>query len=178
MATDSDSPAPAAKPYSWTDHAARAAATLHTSWSHPRVRLGVAGAVLLLLGWFVLTNSVWTLPLVLIGAVMVALAWIGHRLEGRFAIEWGTGGTQVDFRARIAAPQELPPALPSPPATVAPPRPHDDEVIEGEAHTVEIDVAQLKTLIAAVETTTNGTKPPEATADAIRILRVAADREP
>ena len=34
---------------------------------------------------------------------MVAVAWIGHRLEGRFAVEWGEAGTQLAFKATIKA---------------------------------------------------------------------------
>ena len=71
----------------------------------PRVRLTLTGAVLLLVGLLIATNTVWTLPLVIVGALMVAVAWIGHRLEGRFAVEWGEAGTQLAFNATIKAPQ-------------------------------------------------------------------------
>lgn len=47
-------------------------------------------------------------------------------------------------------------------------------MIEGEAHIVEIDMAELKPLIAAIESAAAGIDPPDATADAICILRVAA----
>ena len=60
--------------------------------SRPRVRLTITGVILLLIGGVLLMGSVWTLPLVLAGALMVVVAWIGHRLEGRFAVEWGTPG--------------------------------------------------------------------------------------
>jgi hypothetical protein len=149
--------------------------------SRPRVRLAVSGLVLLFVGGLQLTSSVWTLPLVLGGAVMVATAWVGHRLEGSFSVEWGQGGTQLGFRARVKPAHGEPPALPPPapakPRSFASPASAEDEVIEGEAHTVEIDVAELKALIAAAETRGAGTEPPEATAEAIRIVRRAASRD-
>ncbi|HZE03800.1 MAG TPA: hypothetical protein VE127_01165, partial [Solirubrobacteraceae bacterium] len=87
-------------------------------------------------------------------------------LEGRIAVEWGESGTEVLFRATIKAPTheaQLPaPAPAAEPARVAASSPgtgvgpedqaRREDVIEGEAHTVEIDVSDLKALIAAVET--------------------------
>jgi hypothetical protein len=70
----------------------------------PRVRLTLTGVLLLLVGGLIAPNTVWTLPLVIIGALMVAVAWIGHRLEGRFAVEWGEAGTQLAFNTTIKAP--------------------------------------------------------------------------
>jgi hypothetical protein len=103
-----------------------------------------------------MATSVWTLPFVVVGALMVVVAWVGRRLDGRFAIEWGESGTQLEFRAGIRAPE---PAAPLParassagnslPGADEPKR---DEVIDGQAHTVEIEVAELEALIAAVET--------------------------
>ncbi len=125
----------------------------------PRVRLTLTGALLLLVGGLIATNTVWTLPLVIVGALMVAVAWIGHRLEGRFAVEWGETGTQLAFKATIKAAQPTSdtPAL----AAASPAGPAaaglgelartPDDVIEGEAHTVEINVRELKALIAAAE---------------------------
>jgi hypothetical protein len=127
----------------------------------PRTRLGVVGAILLLVGVLWITNSVWTLPLIVVGIVMVIVAWVGSRLDGRFAVEWGTGGTQVEFRAQIKAPPPIAPKIrlspPPPPAQAhllrRPSRAEleNSDVIEGEGHTVEIDVAELKTLIRAAE---------------------------
>jgi hypothetical protein len=127
---------------------------------HPRIRLAVIGVALLLIGAFGLISSVWTLPLVIVGALMVLIAWIGSRLDGRFAVEWGETGTQLEFRARIKAPPIVEPsALPAAPAAAATPglwlprqaAPEDPNVVEGSAHTVEIDVSELKALIAAAE---------------------------
>jgi hypothetical protein len=107
---------------------------------------------------------------------MVVVAWIGHRLEGRFAVEWGKAGTELAFRATVKpARGELPilsvsPAKPDP-GTSEPTSSSDDPIIEGEAHTVEIDVGELKALIAAVEA-----EPPpvctEPEAHQIRVHRV------
>jgi hypothetical protein len=130
----------------------------------PRTRLCVVGAILLLAGVLRITSSVWTLPLIIVGIVMVVIAWVGSRLDGRFAVEWGEGGTQVEFRAQIKPPppvahpvrlSPIPSAVPSASASQlrTPARSEIDngDVIEGEGHTVEIDVAELKTLIRAAE---------------------------
>jgi hypothetical protein len=146
----------------------------------------VIGVVLLLVGGLLMSNSVWTLPLVLIGALMVLVAWIGHRLDGRFAVEWGEGGTQLAFRAQIKAPQ---PSLPAAPAEAATPQPQqptaathtaatntvDADIVEGEAHTVEIDVAELKALLAAAETAEANVARTGRFSSATRNLRVAGD---
>jgi hypothetical protein len=144
----------------------KAAAAEFYAWlMRPRVRLTLAGALLLLVGGLIATNTVWTLPLVIVGALMVAVAWIGHRLEGRFAVEWGEAGTQLAFNATIKAPHPaadapaLGPAAPAhgaAPARSTPATPTQlartaDDVIDGEAHTVEINVSELKALIAAAE---------------------------
>jgi hypothetical protein len=132
----------------------------------PRVRLSLAGGLLLLTGVLLMSNSVWTLPLVVVGALMIVIAWVGHRLEGRFAIEWGEGGTELAFRATIK---------PAQPANESPMR---EQIIDGEAHTVEIDVGELKTLIAAVESAQADGRPAAASAPDIRIRRVAGGRRP
>ena len=144
----------------------------------PRVRLSVIGVTLLLVGGLIMANSVWTLPLVVAGALMVAVAWIGRRLEGRFAVEWGEGGTQLAFNATIKAtpPAADVPALdlaaasgsapPAEPATAPP------DVIEGEAHTVEINVGELKALIAAAEA---ADVPADPIVHDIRVRRLADD---
>jgi hypothetical protein len=146
----------------WHERLSDAAGWLGAQLRSPRTRLCVVGVILLLAGVLWITSSVWTLPLIIVGIVMVVIAWVGSRLDGRFAIEWGKGGTQVEFRAQIkppppvAHPVRLSP-IPSAQApqlrTPAPPRSElaNSDVIEGEGHTVEIDVAELKTLIRAAE---------------------------
>jgi hypothetical protein len=155
-----EAPAPAPPPQTppWWEHVPALAESFHAWLCRPRVRLTVTGGTLLVIGGLVLTNSVWTLPLVLVGALMVAVAWIGHRLEGRFEVEWGEAGTQLVFRARIGPahgpPSALPRASSSSQATVGsgPPEAEPEQIIEGEAHTIEIEVAELEALIAAAET--------------------------
>lgn len=159
--TPSGDPRPSAPATPWSERALELATPCYQWLSRPRVRVTLTGVVLLLVGGLVATNSVWTLPLVLIGALMVLVAWIGHRLDGRFAVEWGEDGTQLAFRAQIkAARPALPGARPS--VAGAQPEPHataphsgaeppDADVVEGEAHTVEIDVSDLRALLAAAE---------------------------
>jgi hypothetical protein len=154
---------PPTSPEPWPDRLLAVATPCYRWLCRPRVRLTVIGAVLLITGGLLTTNSVWTLPLVLIGALMVVIAWIGHRLDGRFAVEWGEAGTQLAFRAQIKPAQPVLPAVDQ--AASIPdrrplghrvglgdlPDPPDADVVEGEAHTVEIDVADLKALLAAAE---------------------------
>jgi hypothetical protein len=143
----------------------------------PRVRLSLTGVLLLLIGGVLVTNSVWTLPVVVVGALMVVVAWMGHRLDGRFTIEWGESGTQLAFRATIKAaePAHGAAALTTGREPARAEEPEDSvhsEVIEGEAHTVEIDVADLKALIAAAEVA-EAASPRAATPADIRIRRTA-----
>jgi hypothetical protein len=143
----------------WARWLTTTASSLYAWLMRPRVRVTVTGALLLLIG-LIVGNTVWTLPLVIVGALMVAVAWIGRRLEGRFAVEWGEGGTELAFRATIKAAQPTAdaPALVAASATEPAPAHRielvagPDDVIEGEAHTVEINVTELKALIAAAET--------------------------
>ncbi len=145
--------------------------------ARPRVRLSLTGVLLLLIGGVLVTNSVWTLPVVVVGALMVLVAWIGHRLEGRFAIEWGETGTELAFRATIKAAASAADdgrsaiTADGPRATAAesPAGSDHQQIIEGEAHTVEIDVAELRALIAAAESTAR--EPQAVPADDIRIRR-------
>jgi hypothetical protein len=151
--------APDAEASPWPDRALTVATAVMEWLSTPRVRLAVIGGILLMLGGLSMTSSVWTLPLVIVGAVMVVIAWIGRRLDGRFAVEWGETGTQLEFRAKIKAPQHARPELAGAPSSShtlarrAEPAAEHADVIDGEAHTVEIEVAELEALIAAVETT-------------------------
>ena len=167
--------APAAP--AWPDRLGALASSFQAWLMRPRVRLSVIGVMLLLVGGLIMTNSVWTLPLVVAGALMVAVAWIGRRLEGRFAVEWGERGTQLAFNATIKAP----PAAAAAAAAMADTRTLDsasdveiqaavDDVIEGQAHTVEINVSELKALIAAAEAAET---PPDPTVRDIRIRRLA-----
>jgi hypothetical protein len=159
----------------WADRLAQATATAHAWLMRPRVRLSVTGVLLLLIGVLLMANSVWTLPLVIAGSLMVVIAWIGHRLEGRFAVEWGHTGTQLAFRATIKPPQQ-----PQDGPLRVSPASHEllgarevSDIIEGEAHTVEIDVAELKALIAAAESAEASAAPNDMIPQDIRIRRAA-----
>lgn len=171
----------------WTDRLLAVATPSYRWLTQPRVRLSLSGGILLLVGGVLMTNSVWTLPVVIVGALMVVVAWIGHRLDGRLAIEWGDGGTELSFRATIkpAQPALDAPALPpvtdavraSAPAPASAPAGSPvtaldrSEIIEGEAHTIEIDVGELKALIAAVEAATPAGAPDASIPEDIRIRR-------
>ena len=161
--TDPGRPA-VAKHSAWHARLSSFAGWLGGHLRSPRTRLCVIGVILLLAGVLWITNSVWTLPLIVVGIVMVVIAWVGSRLDGRFAVEWGEGGTQLEFRAQIKPPppvahpvrlspipSAVPSAQPSQLRTAARSELDDGSVIEGEGHTVEIDVAELKTLIRAAE---------------------------
>jgi hypothetical protein len=170
----------ASKPSPLADWLRTAASCVSAVLARPPLRLIATGAVLLLIGGLLVPNSVWTLPVVIIGALMVAIGWVGGRLDGRFAVEWGQSGTQLEFRARIAAPPHERPSLPRPfsrsreRAAIPGPAPQDPEteIIEAAAHTIEFDLAELEALIVAAETPDTPTSPP-ASARAVQKLRVA-----
>ena len=171
----------------WPDRLLAVAVPFYEWLSRPRVRLTVTGVILLMIGGLFMTSSVWTLPLVLAGALMVVVAWIGRRLDGRFAVQWGETGTQLEFRARIMAPPPVPvhPVRPAVPPTSSSsqeplrrpePEPEHADTIDGEAHTIEIDVAELEALIAAAETSSGEIAQADASVRAARDLRVADGR--
>ena len=144
-----------------------AVAVLHVAerivrWSghqlmRPRARTFVVGVVLILIAALFVGHSFWTAPLVIIGVVMIIVAWVGSRLEGRFAIEWSELGTGFEMHARFksanARPQLAGPGAPAPEAPHVAKRSvdDDDDVIEGEAHTMEIPAEELRALVAALE---------------------------
>jgi hypothetical protein len=146
--------------------------------ARPRARTIIVGAGLIALGLFVVTRSVWTFPILIVGIVMVVVAWVGSRLEGRFVIEWSEAGAGFEMRARFRAAPESPAALPAPAVTADSPggvsastttatkaagadasgaaSPEADGVeepqtIDGEAHTIEINLAELRALVRAAE---------------------------
>ncbi|WP_249009321.1 hypothetical protein [Conexibacter sp. DBS9H8] len=146
--------------------------------ARPRARTMIVGALLIALGLFVVTHSVWTFPVLIIGIGMVVVAWVGSRLEGRFVIEWSEAGAGFEMRAQFRAANEATPALPAP-ATVTDPHTNvaesaqaavgnppvsanaaaipdaetveEPQTIDGEAHTIEINVADLRALVNAAE---------------------------
>ncbi|MGO9958064.1 MAG: hypothetical protein ACLP50_19195, partial [Solirubrobacteraceae bacterium] len=133
---------PAARSSPWPARLTAIASPSYEWVMRPRVRLSLTGGLLLLIGVLLMSNSVWTLPLVVVGALMIAIAWIGHRLEGRFTIEWGQGGTELAFRATIKPAQPaheglttLAGAASAPHEPVSAPEPVREQIIDGEAHT-------------------------------------------
>jgi hypothetical protein len=156
----------------WERHAKAVGSAFYAWLIRPRVRLTVTGVVLLMIGGLVVTSSVWTLPIVIVGALMVLVAWIGSRLDGQFGVEWGESGTQVQFRAKIKSAQPTAPALIAAPqvAPVTAEEPEDADIVEGEAHTVEIDVTELRALIAAAEAEEAGQR---AKVAALRLAKTA-----
>lgn len=127
----------------WAERGKGAAIWCARQLARPRVRLVVIGAVLLLLGATVVTDGVWTLPLLIAGALMIVVAWVGARLDGQFLVEWGENGTGLEFRARIKAPQQQALAAPVPDVAIE----EDPDVVEGHADTIEIDVEELRSLV-------------------------------
>ncbi len=129
----------------------------------------LVGIMLIVIGAFFIEHSVWTFPIVIVGILMVMVAWVGSRLEGRFAVEWSAAGAGFEMRARFkSAGTALAHApLPAPPrtmgtTTITTTRPAteteiqdadlvENETIEGEAHTVEIDAEELRALVKAAE---------------------------
>jgi hypothetical protein len=136
--------------------------------ARPRVRTVLVGAALIIIGAFFIQHSVWTFPIVIVGIIMVVVAWVGKRLEGRFAVEWSEAGTGFEMRARFksSTPALTATPLPAPShsvtTTTVSTRPFadpeipdadtvEDDTIEGEAHTVEIDAEELRALVQAAE---------------------------
>ena len=156
--TPTASAAPTARP-DWLQETVNAGRAASHWLAQPRQRTALVGIGLLLIGAVIAAGSVWTLPLVIVGVAMIVVAWIGRRLGGHVGVTWGEHGAEIAVRARIqpAAALDTParPAIANeasvPEAPVPEARPEPEDVIEGEAHTVEIDVEELRALIAAAE---------------------------
>jgi hypothetical protein len=147
------SPAPGPRP-DWLEETVLAGRAAARWLGQPRPRTALVGVALLLIGAVIAAGSVWTLPLVIVGVAMIVVAWIGRRLGGHVGVTWGEHGAEIAVQARIqpAAEQDAParPAI-AQEAPAPETRPEAEDVIEGEAHTVEIDVEELRALIAAAE---------------------------
>lgn len=136
------------------------------------LRVALAGAVVLLVALRLGTDSALSVPLLIVGLVMVTVGAMGPRLRGRFSLEFGPDGTSIEVQTHIAAPGKTAapvPALPVAPerprialvhpAPAAPvaaepspeqePAPADAVVVEGHGETIEMDVEQLRALLAA-----------------------------
>jgi hypothetical protein len=132
--------------------------------ARPRARTAIVGVALILIGALWVTGSIWTFPIVVIGIVMVVVAWVGSRLEGRFAVEWSESGAGFELRARFKAADthRAGPALPAPAGEI----PDADTVqedpiaggsgesphpVDGHAPTIEVDADEFRALVAAAE---------------------------
>jgi hypothetical protein len=112
------------------------------------VRLGLVGLLLLVLG--LTGHSVWAVPALIVGLVMVVVAWAGPRLSGRVVLDWGESGFQVEMKAAVRStrhhfvthehPETLPAPIPLNPRPAPAPKPK-----------VEIDADELTALIAAAQ---------------------------
>lgn len=132
--------------------------------SRARARTLVVGVVLILVVVLFAGHSFWTAPLVVLGILMIIVAWVGNRLEGRFAVEWSEFGTGIEMHARFRSAHVPAPALESAttpgvmlrsgPGTLAEADADEADVIDGEAHTVEIPIEELRALVAAIEQVT------------------------
>ncbi len=87
----------------WLDYIGVALSRAGTALSRPPVRLAATGVLLLLVAILFLSSSVWTLPLIIVGVLMVLVAWVGSRLRGHILLEWGETGAQLDFHAEVAS---------------------------------------------------------------------------
>ena len=145
-------PQPVRGPSPWPARGAAVATAAQRGFARPRVQLTVLGSVLLLLAAFVVTGSAWTAPLAVAGILALVVAWFGSRLDGRLMLEWGESGVTFELKTDINAPERPRQRVES----LAIPRRLDAVsdgalVIEGTAQTVEIDIAELKALIALAE---------------------------
>lgn len=140
------------------------------------LRVALAGGIVLLVALRLGTDSALSVPLLVVGLVMVVVGAMGPRLRGRFAVEFGPDGTSIELQTHIAAPGTVAapaPAIaegparprialvhpaPAQPATDDPgapvvdvrePVPEDAMVVEGHGETIEMDVEQLRALLAA-----------------------------
>ena len=121
------------------------------------LRIAVAGVVLILAALWIGTGTALGLVCGIAGAVMLLVGAMGPRLRGRVSLEFGPGGTSFELTTHVAPPGRVLIA-PSPdedlgrpqislvPAIV--PEPEEALVVEGSGETIEIDVEQLKRLLA------------------------------
>ena len=136
----------------WPARSAAVARAAQRALARPRVQLTVLGCVLLLLAAFLVTGSAWTAPLAIAGILALVVAWFGSRLDGRLMLEWGESGVTFELKTDINAPEYPTQRVES----LAIPRRLDVAsggaiVVERSAATVEINIAELKALIALAE---------------------------
>jgi hypothetical protein len=130
------------------------------------LRAALVGLVLLLFALYLGGGSALTVPLLIVGAILIAAGLLGPRLSGRLVVEWGPRGTTIDFHTDVAAaPHPEPVAQPAVAAIAegpaAPPQVAEGpagppQVIEGRGETIEIEVAQLEALMAGARPQADG----------------------
>ena len=123
-------------------------------WSRRGVEATIGGVLALAAAVWLGGGSALTVPLVVLGVVLLLVGILGRRLRGRVSLEWGPSGASFDFSAAIAppgrtrvpdAPSRAGAALPAPPAE----EPEDAEVVESTGETIELEVESLRALLAA-----------------------------
>ncbi len=123
-------------------------------WNRRGVEATLGGVIALAAAIWLGGGSALTVPLVVLGVVLLLVGILGRRLRGRVALEWGPSGASFDFTAAIAPPgRTVVPDAPSRAAAaiIAPPaeEPEDAEVVESTGETIEFDVSALRALLAA-----------------------------
>lgn len=128
------------------------------------LRIVILGAVLVLIALFAGMDSALTIPILIVGGLMIAIGSLGPRLSGRFAIEFGASGTVIEMRTEVTPPgtvasehnRRLPLPATVEQAEAQADEPQDAEVIEGTGETIEIDVAELEALVEAAQNNGDG----------------------
>jgi hypothetical protein len=125
--------------------------------AHRGLRSIVAGAVLIAVAFGFAHGTGWFAPLLVAAGVLLAIGLLGPRMRGRVALEFGPEGTVFELSTHVApvgrvvaAPADAPAAADADAVRLAaerePQRALDPEadVIEGEAHTTEFRVTDVR----------------------------------
>lgn len=112
--------------------------------SNRELTIALAGLGLCVFTFYVDPSSALSLPLFVIGCLMIVRGVLGPRVSGKLTVEWGSDGTSFSFTSRIAPPDaQKVLAAPSEAPMVA----EEIELIEGSAETIEIEVSRLQELL-------------------------------
>lgn len=113
-------------------------------------RVAVIGVVLVIVGLQLGNDSAWTVPVLVVGAVLILAGALGTRLSGKLAIEWGEDGASFEMRARVAPPTESAKEVEQRRLTAleAPADERvEDAVIETTGETIEMDLVSLREML-------------------------------
>lgn len=113
-------------------------------------RVAVIGVAFVIAGLQLGVDSAWTVPVFIIGAILICAGVLGTRLSGRLAIEWGAEGASFEMRAKVVAPEPTPNTIEDGQLSVRDTRSVDsasDTVIESSGETIEIDLDQLREML-------------------------------